>query len=307
MIQVAPVVMKRQMYIRVATAGTEPVRSTWRGPLRGRPPLPGGSNTVFRDRVWALTAGRTMVVALAGLLWMIPAGEDASAVPYSPDTNAPAVPFTCSTNPLSSAAEGDVSIQTWLDATNAVSGLNEANSRLSPLWAVNVLVSSGGKRRLDVGGQCVTSSGELPLPLVGRVKADGLTLSELTAQLQKLYGDALSNPDVVVELTTAGRAQMTPANVVTVMGAVRSPGSLTVPGDRSLTVKDAIQRSGGLNPSAQDARIRLTRRNPDGSVLQKDVDLRALAPAEQLSPLIVLQPGDIVYIPEEGASLVPAP
>ena len=297
--------MKRPKNMPAATALADAAGGAWREPLRGRPSRREGIGTVFRYRAWALTAGWMATGALAGILWMIPAGEDASAVPLSPDGDVPAAPSTCSTNPAPRGVATDGgSIQSWAVETNAASPLREAALRLSPLSAVNVMVSTGGRRRLDVGGQWVTDSGELPLPLVGRVRADGLTLSELTAQLRKLYGDALSNPDVVVELTTAGRASTTPASVVTVMGAVRSPGSLQVSGDRSLTVKDAIQKSGGLSPSAQDDRVRLTRRNPDGSVLQKDLDLRA-TPAGPLSPFIVLQPGDIVTVPEENSMLLP--
>jgi polysaccharide export outer membrane protein len=80
---------------------------------------------------------------------------------------------------------------------------------------------------------------------------------------------------------------------------VASPGKVPIPATRDLTVSAAIQQAGGFAPSARDNAIAVSRANPDGTTLRIEVDLRALGRRGNLEEDIVLQSGDVVFVPEQ--------
>lgn len=91
----------------------------------------------------------------------------------------------------------------------------------------------------------VDPDGTLTFPLLGRVKAGGLTLRGLEVDLTKRLSDGyLRNPQVSVSMD-AYRSQQ-----IFVMGEVRSPGAYQLTGD--MTIIEAIARAGSTTAAAAD-------------------------------------------------------
>jgi len=96
----------------------------------------------------------------------------------------------------------------------------------------------------DLGGRyTVEVDGTFSFPLIGRVKAGGLTLRAFEADLRKKLADGFfKNPQVSVAVEQY-RSQR-----VFVMGEVRNPGPVPLSG--GMTLIEALSRAGSTLPSA---------------------------------------------------------
>lgn len=101
----------------------------------------------------------------------------------------------------------------------------------------------------------IDSDGSVSLPLIGRVHAAGLTLSEFEDALQAKLQKQIRNPHLVTNLIE------TRSQAVSVMGAVNSPGIQQLQGTRTLF--DVLAAAGGLKPEAGDL-ITVTRQADQG-------------------------------------------
>ena len=131
----------------------------------------------------------------------------------------------------------------------------------------------------------ISTEGTVILPLLGRVKALGLTTSELAQQTQDALakGGFYSNPVVRVEVTGVA------SRYATVLGNVATPGLL--PLDRTYHLSDIIARV-GAHAGEGAGFVVLTR--ADGT--SKKYSMEDLATgAGGADPLV--QPGDKIYVP----------
>lgn len=126
-------------------------------------------------------------------------------------------------------------------ALNRSSGLvavpeDFATLKIGPGFLLNVQVYG----ETDLGTQLrVSASGDIVLPLVGKIHVAGETLSEITEQIQDRYKSAkiLLDPQVTLDI-----AQYAPM-IVPVLGEVGSPGRLQLLAPHSLL--DVISLAGG--------------------------------------------------------------
>jgi protein involved in polysaccharide export with SLBB domain len=133
----------------------------------------------------------------------------------------------------------------------------------------------------------VQEDGTIVFPLVGRVEVAGKTQYEVGSLLEEALGNGyLRDPHVTVVLI--GRENLE----VSVLGQVQRPG--TFPYVEKLTLVQAISEAGGLNELAHARRVKLTRKGPDG-VGTYDVSVKAIT--EGRAEDILLQPGDIIFVP----------
>jgi polysaccharide export outer membrane protein len=111
----------------------------------------------------------------------------------------------------------------------------------------------------DLAGKfAVESDGTFTFPLVGRVKAGGLTLREVEAELIRLLKDGFFiNPQVTVAVEQYRSQQ------VFVVGEVRTPGAQSLTGD--MTLIEVLARAGSTLPSAGGEAVIV--RPPAGSVV----------------------------------------
>jgi polysaccharide export outer membrane protein len=145
----------------------------------------------------------------------------------------------------------------------------------------------------------VDSDGTFTFPLVGRVKAGGLTLRELEAELKRLLKEGFfKDPQLSVGVETY-RSQK-----VHIVGEVRNAGSYPLTGDMSLI--EALARAGSTLPTSSGEALIVRKKNGsavDGPVMPNgedtevtSVDLKALQ-SGALDQNVALKDGDTIFVP----------
>jgi polysaccharide export outer membrane protein len=142
-------------------------------------------------------------------------------------------------------------------------------------------LGTGDKVRVTVyqetdlsGDFAVDSSGQIQLPLVGQVKAAGLTIHEFVAEVTTaLSGGSLKDPKVSVEVLNF--------RPFYIMGEVNKPGEY--PYENGLTVLGAAALAGGFTYRAEDSKVYV--RHSNGT-------------EERVPPTTQIGPGDVVRVTE---------
>jgi polysaccharide export outer membrane protein len=143
----------------------------------------------------------------------------------------------------------------------------------------------------------VDPDGSLTFPLIGRVKAAGLTLRGLEVDLTKRLADGyLRNPQVSVSMDTYKSQR------IFVIGEVRAPGAYQLTGD--MTIIEAVARAGSTTPQASDEVlvVRPKEGASEGPVLATDADATVLRvnlrdiQEGALSKNVSLRDGDTVVV-----------
>lgn len=152
----------------------------------------------------------------------------------------------------------------------------------------------------------VDSRGEITLPLIGSVRAAGLTARQLEMLIAgRLEKDFIHNPDVMVFIR-----EFTSLKIV-IQGSVTRPGIYTMTGKPTLL--ESISMAGGLNERADPANVKLVRarmvRQADAVEKAEVYNIEAIKTARQEDPR--LESGDNIFVEEatpiiiEGAVMRP--
>ena len=147
----------------------------------------------------------------------------------------------------------------------------------------------------------IGAGGELNLPLVGRVRAAGLTVEQLEAELTSRLKEYIQDPQVFV-----GIAQFR-SQPVSVIGAVNAPGVQQIQGPKALI--ELLSLAGGIRQDAGN-RIKITRRlergriplpnakdDPTGQFSIAEVNVKEILEAKNPQENILVQPDDIISVP----------
>jgi polysaccharide export outer membrane protein len=193
------------------------------------------------------------------------------AAKEAPATQAPANP------PLASPA--DVKAPAAQAADNPAGG--KAPYVLGPLDVISVKVWNNPNLSspLDVG-----SDGMISLPLIGQVKADGLTAQQLKEVLAGRLGEFLNSPEVDVQVLKVNSKRFF------VYGEVGRPGEF--PLVEATTVMDALSQVGGFRDFANTKKIYVLRGSQKFNFNYKDV-----SKGKNLEQNILLQSGDRIFVP----------
>ncbi|MDA1087386.1 MAG: polysaccharide export protein [Verrucomicrobia bacterium] len=185
--------------------------------------------------------------------------------------------------------------------TDVAAAQTGRGARLKPGLTVQVKVLVLGKAEVNEENRRISDEGSLALPLIGNVHVAGMNLPELNRELTRRYSDYFLKPQVVVDyVMETGEEAISPWGYVTVLGKVKHPGRVNIPPTRDLTVSSAIQRVGGFDTSAKDSEIRVTRLDKPGEPEIITVNLRDLGSKRvRKKNDIILQPGDVVRVPEK--------
>ena len=158
----------------------------------------------------------------------------------------------------------------------------------------------------DLGGKyTVETDGTFSFPLIGRVKAAGMTLRGFEVELKaKLADGYFRNPQVTVAVEQY-RSQR-----VFVMGEVRAPGPVALTG--GMTLIEALSRAGSTQPTAsgdvavvrapQGAKGPLMPNQDSGTEVFR-ASIRALE-SGSLSQNIELRDGDTIFVPRAETAYV---
>jgi len=163
-----------------------------------------------------------------------------------------------------------------------VSTANESGARL---MNPGVAASSGsGDSEKSVRDYLIGTDGQIILPVIGAVKAEGLTKSQLTAVLTEKVRQSVAT-DAIVNVRLLNYK-------ITILGEVSKPSSYTVPNER-VTVLDALGLAGDLTPFGRRDNIKIIREE-DG---RREVGVLNLNDGNIFqSPYFYLRQNDVVYV-----------
>ncbi|MGC9970669.1 MAG: polysaccharide biosynthesis/export family protein [Bryobacteraceae bacterium] len=147
----------------------------------------------------------------------------------------------------------------------------------------------------------IDMSGNIRLPMVGRIHAAGLTLEQFEAQVSARLKTYINDPEVSVSIVEF-RSQP-----ISVIGSVRNPGVHQLQGRKTLV--EILSLAGGLAPDAGHS-VKITRllewgRIPlpgaaddsSGQFSVAQVSLRGIMEAKAPEQNILVRPHDVISVP----------
>jgi polysaccharide export outer membrane protein len=219
---------------------------------------------------------RIYALIFAAIVWGSPPGraqDSASPIPSIAKTPSPDLPPTTST----------------VMRTNSMEVLDD-KKKLGPNDFVSFRVVED--RDNDSQRLRVNDSGELEVPYIGLVPAQGKTCKELAfnikSALEKEYYYHATVILAVDRVSDKSRGR------IYVYGSVKSQGPQEVPPDENYTVSKAVIRAGGFGDFANKRRVKVTRK--DGKDFT--VDLKRVIEEGHTEEDVVLQPDDQIYVPQ---------
>lgn len=163
--------------------------------------------------------------------------------------------------------------------------------RLSKYDVINILVV-GFPNGIGVNDIMVGPDGYVQLPYAGMVKLSGLTIDEATALITDKLDDYIKIPAMSVMIKSYGPRK------VYVMGEVNSPGVKEMSID-SMNVFSALSHAEGVATHGRPRHVQVIR-VIDDTMYYKEVNMEKYVKEHEMEQNIVLQDGDIVYVPRSN-------
>jgi polysaccharide biosynthesis/export protein len=152
--------------------------------------------------------------------------------------------------------------------------------------APNLLPVTTTGRSSEILGYLVGSDGTIQFPILGNVKAEGLTKDQLKITLQKKLEDQLLLKGPIVSVRFLNFR-------VTVLGEVKNPTAIDVPSEK-ISLLEAIGLAGDLTIYAKRDNVLVIREKENGDKEIKRINLNSV---ELLSsPYYYLKSNDVVYV-----------
>lgn len=145
----------------------------------------------------------------------------------------------------------------------------------------------------SLSGYLVDSEGNIDIPVLGRLNVRGKTVEETKVMIGEKLKPYLNDPVVLIRFLNFR---------FTVLGEVKSPRTISVPGER-MTILEALGQAGDLTPYSNREKIMVIREN-NGAREFGYINIHS--PEVFQSPYFYLQQNDIVYvepIPEAVATV----
>jgi polysaccharide export outer membrane protein len=142
----------------------------------------------------------------------------------------------------------------------------------------------------------VQPDGYVTLKGIGSIFVEGQTVPELTETLKAAYAKTLHDPVIAVALKDFEKPYFIAA------GQVGKPGKYDLRGD--LTVTEAVAIAGGFNEKAKHSQVVLFHPLQGGGYEAKLLNVKKLLASRNLSEDVPLQPGDMVYVPQNALSKI---
>ena len=138
----------------------------------------------------------------------------------------------------------------------------------------------------------VTAEVFITFPLLGKVMVEGLTVQEVEQKLRQLLEkDYLVNAQVVVFIEEYHARQ------VSVIGEVKNPGKYDMPGEKDMTLMQAIAMAGGFTKHAEITKTKVMRiENGDKEIIT--INVKDITEKGEKDKDAVLKADDMVFVPE---------
>jgi polysaccharide export outer membrane protein len=153
-------------------------------------------------------------------------------------------------------------------------------------------IPAGPYRTADVSGNLVTEDGTIYYPYVGVIQVAGKTARQVREILAQKLAKYIEKVQLDVRIT-AFRSKR-----VYLVGEVSRPGQQPIT-DIPMTMLEAVNLAGGFTKDADHSEVLLTR----GGATWR-VDLQSLYEDGAVSQNILLEPGDIVNVPDRSLNKV---
>lgn len=178
--------------------------------------------------------------------------------------------------------------------------LRHLDYRLGPGDIINVTVwdhpeltiPAGSYRSAELSGNVVGEDGTIYYPYAGVLNVNGKTVREVRDILSKKLADYIEKVQLDVRVVTFRSKR------VYIVGEVKEPGLRAI-NDIPMTMLEAVNRAGGFTTEADHSNVLLTR---DGQTYR--VDLQALYEQGATAQNVLLQPGDVVNVPDRQQNKV---
>ena len=171
---------------------------------------------------------------------------------------------------------------------------NEASAKLfnMPNASEGTLNSAGtASASSGANGYLVDEQGNISIPYLGRVKAAGLTRSQLTEALEGQLKQYIDSASVTVRLSNYR---------ITILGEVAKPGTYAIPSER-VTILDAIGLAGDLTVYGKRNNIRVIRQTDS----VKETGTLDINKGDIFnSPFYYLRQNDVVYVEMNDSKII---
>jgi len=147
----------------------------------------------------------------------------------------------------------------------------------------------------------VSASGDLTLPMIGTLRAAGLTVGQLESDVAAALRKYIRNPKVAISVAEVH------SQPVSVIGAVTTPGIVQLQGKKTLV--EVLSMAGGLKNDAGQS-VTITRQkewgplplpgarlDPTGQFSIAEVKLKEVLEARSPEQNITIRPNDIISVP----------
>jgi polysaccharide biosynthesis/export protein len=142
----------------------------------------------------------------------------------------------------------------------------------------------------------IGDSGEVEVPLIGRLVAKGQTCKQLAYSIKgPMERDYYYKATVIVGLD---QATLKSPGRLYITGQVRTQGAIEIPADETFTVSKAILRAGGFADFANRKRVKLVRKLANGSTETKILDLDLVTVKGKTELDVPVEPDDTIIVPE---------
>jgi polysaccharide export outer membrane protein len=132
---------------------------------------------------------------------------------------------------------------------------------------------------------CVDDDGNIALPIVEKVKVEGITVPELIEALKKRYAEFVLDPNIIIKIKEYK------SHTVTIQGEVKTPGVYIL--EKKTYLVDIIAMAGGRTEKGSD-RVQIFRKSAKGEETLL-VDISKIGSGDPSSNIEVL-PGDKINI-----------
>ncbi len=134
----------------------------------------------------------------------------------------------------------------------------------------------------------VLPDGNISFPLIGEVKAEGLTIKQLMQKLEDKLRRFVPHPNLSVAIHEVNSLQ------IYVIGKVHNPGRYII--NTNLNVLQALAMAGGLNPFAKKNKIKIFRETSQGTEIF-EFRYGDVTEGKHLDQNISLVRGDVIVVP----------
>lgn len=184
--------------------------------------------------------------------------------------------------------------------SSLAAGASQANQPTNYIVGPQDVLTITSFDQEDLSGKyAIDADGTFTFPLIGRVKAGGLTLRQLEAELKRLLKDGFfKDPQLAVAVETYKSQK------VHIVGEVRNPDTYALEGDMSLI--ELLAKAGSTLPTASGealiVRAKAGQRSSGPTMPNGDetdvttVDLKDLQ-SGALSQNVALRDGDTIFVP----------